>query len=217
MIVRNKLTLIAAAALTIASSVHAATPDAADAYFVGDSLLTAAPRSFDLHSYTRDPQDLGAYSKLYIEEIQFQYAADSVENGMNQSQKARITQSARESLLQGLGGRFKIVDSPGPGVLRLRTAIIDIRLEHKRRNLLSFTPVGLVKQGVEAATGHDMVLRGATVEADLLDSVSGERLMSMIDPRAAFADNDGAGKASWKEVNRTFDRLAQTLAAQPAI
>jgi hypothetical protein len=213
MIMRNKLTVIAAVALAVASAAHAAPPDSADGYFVGNSLPTAAPRAFGPQTYTKEGLDLSRYGKLYIEELQFRYAAESGDIGISQSQMQRIARSARESLLQAVGTRFEVVDAPGPGVLHLRTAITDIRLEHKRRNLLSFTPVGLVKQGVEAATGHDTVLRAATVEAELLDSGSGERLMSVFDPGAGFAGGEST-KASWKEVSRTLERLAQRLGSR---
>jgi hypothetical protein len=214
MIVRNRLKLIAAGvALAIGAAAQGATSQDADLYFVGGTLQTAAPRAFDAQVYVKDRLDLSGYRKLYIEEMQFRYAPGSADLGIDASHRTRLAESARESLLRAVGDRFEIVTVPGPGVLQLRTGITDIRIEHKRRNLLSFTPIGLVKQGVEAATGNDTVLRGATVEAELLDS-SGERLMSVTDPSAAVAAADGHGKASWKEVSRTLERLARQFAGR---
>jgi hypothetical protein len=216
MIVRNKLTLIAAAVSVIAGGAAQAAPsEEADFYFVGNSLTTAAPRTFDAQVYVKERLDLSSYRKLYIEEMQFRHAPGSADLEIDASHRARIAADARESLLHAIDGRFEIVTAPGPGVLHLRTSITDIRIEHKRRNLLSFTPIGLVKQGVEAATGHDTVLRGATVEAELLDP-NGERLMSVTDPSAAVAAG-GAGKASWKEVSRTLERLARQFADRPEL
>src|SRR5690348_6238234 len=100
MITRNKLGLLAAVALTISASVHAAAADATDTYFVGNSLQTAAPRSFGPTIYAKDQLDLSGYHQLYIEEMQFQYAADAAQVSMSESQKSRIAQSARQSLVQ---------------------------------------------------------------------------------------------------------------------
>jgi len=217
MIVRNKLILIATAvAVLTGTAAHAAASQDADSYFVGNSLSSAAPRIFDPQVYVKQQLDLSGYRKLYIEPMQFRYAAGSADLGIDASHRSRLAESARESLLRAVGDRFEIVTAPGPGVLHLRTTVADIRIELKRRNLLSFTPVGLVKQGIEAATGNDTVLRGATVEAELLDS-NGERLMGVSDPGAAMAAADGSGKASWKEVSRTFERLAQKFAGRPEL
>jgi len=217
MIVGNRLKLIAAlVAVAVGTAAHAATSQEADFYFVGNSLPTAAPRAFAPQVYVKDRLDLSGYRALYIEEMQFRYAPASADHAIDANHRSRLADSARQSLLQAVGDRFEIVAAPGPGVLQLRAAVADIRIEHKRRNLLSFTPIGLVKQGVEAATGHDTVLRGATVEAELLGP-DGERLISVIDPGAAVAAADGSGRASWKEVSRTLDRLALQFADRPEL
>jgi hypothetical protein len=216
-IVRNRLRLIAAGvALAIGAAAQGATSQDPGLYFVGNTLQTAAPRAFDTQVYVKDRLDLSAYRKLYIEEMQFRYAPGSADLGIDAGHRTRLAESARESLLRAVGDRFEIVTAPGPGVLQLHTRITDIRIELKRRNLLSFTPIGLVKQGVEAATGNDTVLRAATVEAELLDS-NGERLMSVTDPSAAVAAPEGTGKASWKEVSRTLERMARQFAGRPEV
>jgi hypothetical protein len=217
MIVRKKPTLIAATvAVLVGAAAQAASPQEVDLYFVGSSLLTAAPRTFAPQIDVRQRLDLSGYRKLYIEEMQFSYAAGSAELAIDARHRSQLAGSARESLLRAVGERFEIVTAPGPGVLHLRTTIADIRMEHKPRNLLSFTPIGLVKHGVEAATGNDTLLRSASVRADLFDP-NGERLLSVTDASAAAAAADGAGKISWNEVSRTLDRLARQLAGRPEL
>src|SRR5689334_5695413 len=130
MIVGNKLKLIAAVvAVTVGAAAHAATSQDADFYFVGNSLPTAAPRAFAPQVYVKDRLDLSGYRALYIEEMQFRYAPGSEDFGIDARQRSRLAESARQSLSRAVGERFEIVTAPGPGVLHLRAAIADIRIE----------------------------------------------------------------------------------------
>lgn len=213
MTLRHGLALIVSIGLAASQAVSAATPPAHSEFLGNTALLVPAPRDPHALIYIKEGLNLGAYNKLLVDEIQYSYAEDSPYKGIRASDLDRISHSAFESLQKAVAGRFEIVDSPGPGVLHLRTAITGIRAAHKPKHLLSYTPVGLLKQGVEKATGSDIVLRGATAEVELLDSVSGERLIAVMDPYAGYK-SEATDTASWKEVNRTLETWAQRLAQQ---
>src|SRR5262249_1487039 len=139
--------------------------------------------------YFKPGLDLKQYDKLMVDDIAFHYADDSPYKDIRASEMDRFNRSASESLRQAVRGRFEIVDAPGPGVIHIRASVSDIRASKKAKNPLSFTAVGLVKQGIEAATGWDFVLRGATAEVELYDAVSGEKLLAVMDSRAGFHCN----------------------------
>lgn len=162
--------------------------------------------------YRKTDLDLRAYDKLLLDDFAFSYADDSTYKDFSVDERQRIVAAARESLQKAVGGKFEIVTQPAPGVLRVRAALTDIRAAKKSKNLLSFTPVGLIKQGVDAATGMDVVLRTVTAEAELSDALSGERLLAIAD-RGAGQQGDSS-KASWSEVRNTLDGWAQQLARQ---
>lgn len=205
---------VACLALAALTPLHAE-PIASDSGFI-ENHADLQPAPFDTSQllFKKQNLDLRAYNKLMIDEIQFRYADDSPYKGINQSELQQVRQTALESLQKALSGRYEIVDAPGPGVLHLRAAITDIRANKKGKNLLSFTPVGLVKQGIDSVTGLNIVLRTVTAEAELRDAVSGERLIAVIDPYAGYPSSGNTRKASWDEVTDTLDNWAQRLAAQ---
>ena len=73
------------------------------------------------------------------------------------------------------GGRYKVVEQPGPNVLYMRTALTELYLKKKKRGLLAYTPVGAVaKVGTDALkeTLDKVDIIEMAFEAEIADSKS---------------------------------------------
>lgn len=206
------LNLIVALTFAALTPLHAIASDSG--FIENHTDLQPAPFDSSQLLFKKQGLDLRAYNKLMIDEIQFRYADDSPYKDISQSELQQVRQTALASLQKAISDRYEIVDVPGPGVLHLRATITDIRANKKGKNLLSFTPVGLVKQGIDSVTGMNIVLRTVSAEVELCDSMSGERLIAVTDPYAGYPSSGNARKASWDEVTDTLDNWAQRLAAQ---
>jgi hypothetical protein len=88
----------------------------------------------------------------------------------------------------------------------LRASITDVRAAEKRRRFWQYTPVGLIKGRVDAATGANVALQSATLRIELLDAVTGEVLATVVD-----ADDYG----SWQDVVARLDWWVRHIVNDP--
>jgi hypothetical protein len=150
---------------------------------------TAAPDapSFDTRSPAGAleivPQSGGAlpYDKLLIDDVEISYHPASPYGALEEKLEARIGAAAAEAIRAAVGEHLIIVAEPGTGVLRVRAAITNVNAERKARRFWSYTPFGLVKGRIDAATGRDFRLVSATVEVALYDAASGRQLAAVAD------------------------------------
>jgi hypothetical protein len=111
----------------------------------------------------------------------------NVETGrLSDHEKQHLTDDLYAGLHGGIGRSFRMVDRPGPGVLRLRAALTEAKGANTPLDTLTAmvppprdpsTPEG-VSPDLARAIGH------ATVEVELTDSITGERLAAAVDERA---------------------------------
>ena len=121
----------------------------------------------------------------------------------------READTFRETIVSALEPTYPVVSKPGPHVLWLRIAITNVYVKKKKKSLLSFTPIGLAVTGVQALAGKNISLVDATIEVEMLDSQSNERLGVLIDKQSASAEKKKKKKTSWEEVEKTLKFYAE--------
>lgn len=110
-----------------------------------------------------------SYSKFLIEPVHI-YSNESAGNrGIEPKEELLLAETFRQQLMDVLKNGYEIVDKPGPGVLRIRTAILDIQPAHVELDENKFIVLRL-----------DTLLARVAMELDCLDSVSGERVAALI-------------------------------------
>ena len=73
------------------------------------------------------------------------------------------------------GGRYKVVDQPGPDVLYMRTALTNLYLKKKKRGVLAYTPIGAVaKAGTDAL--KDTLDKVDIIEMALRGGIRGQQV-----------------------------------------
>jgi hypothetical protein len=100
---------------------------------------------------------------------------------------------------------YQIVDRSGPGVLRMRVAITEaedsVVVMDTITNIL---PIGiginLVTKGI---TGTSAFVGETAIEAEILDSLTNERLAALIDERAGTKSYQDKFK-DWGDLNKAF-------------
>jgi hypothetical protein len=138
-----------------------------------------------------------------------------------ESEAVRLARYFDAALRRELAHDFEVVDTPGPGTLRLRTAITEARAAPVALDLPAATAesgAGAVTVGAGAATlaeGTHAVAGSAAIELELLDArpaAVGRRGRRGIAQRAA-----GDAADSWQHVEAIFDRWAAVIATRLAI
>lgn len=88
-------------------------------------------------------------------------------DALSDADRAGLAEAFREALVERIGGALPIVDRAGPGVLRVRTAIVDARKANVPVNVVtSLLAVPLSRGGVAA-------------EAEVLDGGTGRRIAAL--------------------------------------
>jgi hypothetical protein len=127
---------------------------------------------------------LGKYKAVMVDEPEVLISANSDYKGAKPTDLEAIATLVRKDVSDALtAGGYGVVDSPGPNVLYLKTAVTDLSLKRKKRRLLAYTPAGfLIKAGLDAT--RDMMgkydIMGAAIQAEITDSASNDVLAEFV-------------------------------------
>ena len=158
----------------------------------------------------RDPSvDFSKYDKIKL---------DPVTVWTNErSNLATLPADEIQSLVDYLGAAlrdrlskdYQLVDRPGPGVMRLRVAITEADGSPAVAGTVSGDgPLAHLIQGSrKLATGTTTFVDRAGVEAELLDSLTEQRLAAAIDRRVVTTSAQ-----SWDDIHKIFDFWSDKLA-----
>lgn len=167
----------------------------------------------DAMIYHKPGMGLGGYQKVMIDPIEIWYAEDSKYKGISPDDLKVITDALYKSLLAQLEPDYPIVSRSGEGVLRIRLAITNVHAEKKKRGLLGYTPIGLLVGGVKSLAGvaKNIKLDDATIEAELLDAQSSERMSVLIDKLSVETAGEKDTDTSWEDIEASLDFYAKRL------
>lgn len=181
--------------------------------FLGDysdlSLHTAKKRSGML-LYVREEGTLGQYEAFLIEPPLIYLHPEAEARGVDPEELAMLARTLREEVIDELRkGGYQVVEEAGPGVLRLRGAITDAVPVEPAKN------VGASAVGVAAGVGLLMPrldLGGASIEVEMLDGQSGERVAAIVAERSAHRFGGKIkGAKRWGDVKAAFRWWAEQL------
>jgi len=159
-----------------------------------------------------------------IDPVLVWYSPQSDYKGIYPDELKAITDYFRATAVARLKDRYPVVDRPGPDVVTIRAAIVDLHRENPM-HLYQLTPVGLALTGVKEATGLDDIARervlagnsyiiAATIEVGFYDSTTNELLGAYRDGARASPIRREAGGATWGQVKAALDAWAEKLRAR---
>lgn len=146
------------------------------------------------------------YKAVLLEPVTIFISPDSKYKGIDASELLTLASGFRESMINTLEPEIPVVNKPGPGVLLVRSALTDVKLEKKKRGLLGYTPIGIVVVAAQNLAGKRISLKDAELQFEVLDSQTNERLGVLVDKSPKEAKEK---KLSWDGIKATFDVYAQ--------
>jgi hypothetical protein len=160
--------------------------------------------------YVKPGIDLRPYDKVMIDQVVVFMNPHSEHKGIQPDQMMELSKYFHQALTDSFKVRYEIVDGPGPGVLRIRTAITDVEPGRPVANSMSTViPVGMAASAVNRAVNDSNLGVGrASVEVELLDSVSNERLAAAVDRREG---RKRVVSGKWTDIKKAFDYWAERL------
>jgi hypothetical protein len=152
-------------------------------------------------------RELAQYTGVIVDQPEVSISAASDYKGAKPADLTVVEKSLRSTLddLFTAAG-YPVVDTPGPGVIYVRTAVTDLSVKKKRSGLLGYLPAELfVKAGPSMLRGmmarYDIMT--ITLQAELLDSDSKKVLARVVAVRR--------GESDGKPVRIDFDRVSATV------
>ena len=158
--------------------------------------------------------DFKKYKKVMVDYVIFAIAEDSEYKGIDADELKKMADAASLGLVQALKKEFPVVSEPGPDVIRIRTAIVDLKPSRPGVSAVSTVmPVGLAVSLVKKGTSDAWTGSGATTaQMMVLDSTSNEVLAAGEDQRAARFDERFTKWGSVEEVFKFWgERLTKNL------
>ncbi|MDJ0868569.1 MAG: DUF3313 domain-containing protein [Myxococcota bacterium] len=160
--------------------------------FLGDYSQLKPDRREPARIVYIDPEaDFSGYRRVVLEPVTAWAPGGSQLASLPQSERERLVQHFETALRRQLALEFDLVDEAGPGTLRIRVAI------------------------TRAQESDDPNELESSIEVEVLDAVSGQRVVAAADTRAGGTPRKGANRA-WSGVYESLDYWADVIRARLA-
>jgi hypothetical protein len=158
--------------------------------------------------YIKPGVDLKPYDKIMFERVTVMLSPDADYKVVDPALLKELTDYYQNALINAVKDGYQVVDQPGPGVLRVRAAITDVKPSKPVANTMSsIIPIGMAVAAVTKVASDDNVGTGeAATEIEVLDSVTGERLAAAVDRRQG---GKMAFRGKWTDTKDAFDFWAK--------
>lgn len=208
------LALFAAATLLPGCSAVTRAKEVKFSGFLKDySQLKPNPGEGSIYAYINPKTDFSKYDKVMFEPVVLLAAPDSKLGKAPKEDLQALVDYLQAKAKDEVGKHFPVVDSPGPGVLRVRAALTDA----DTKNVIAATastvsPVGLTLNGIQMlAMGTTLAAGNASLECEVTDSVTGERLAASVDRRVGTMAPDARQFDKWDHVKAAMDYWVERL------
>jgi len=135
--------------------------------------LMPCPESKEKLWWERPGFNWHSYKKVIIDPIAVVGDAAGGENVPERTEILELERYFQKSVTEKLAPEFAVVREPGPGVLRIRTAITRVDRANPLLNAVT-----------TAAVFIPLDMGGASIEVEFLDALTGERLAAMVESKS---------------------------------
>ena len=160
--------------------------------------------------YLKENVDFKSYDKIMIDHVVFYFSKDAKYRGIHANELQELADAFHQAMADALKDGYPLVTEPSPSVLRIRCAITDVVAT---RPLWS-TDTTVTSEGLEikrSMTEEYNPVGGASMEMELLDSLTNGRVAAAIDTKAAEEYEVVKGLKKWGHAEDTFEFWAKKL------
>ncbi|TLD43605.1 MAG: putative lipoprotein [Candidatus Jettenia ecosi] len=160
--------------------------------------------------YMKEGVDFSKYNKIMMDQVVFYFSEDSENKGIQPEVMKELADEFHKTFAEVVGADYPFTETPGSDVVRIRTAITDIKQSHPGIGVVTtIVPQALVISTIKkAATGKHTGVGSASMEVEFLDSMSNERIAAAIDTRSG---GKLAGWSKYGAVKEAFKFWAERL------
>jgi hypothetical protein len=162
-------------------------------------------------------ESLTQYDSVMIDQPELFISADSKYKGMKPDTMTTLAEALRAAITEGVVDHYGVAENAGDNVLYMRVAATNLYVKKAKRGLLSYTPVGAVATAVKQAGSEFLdknTLVELTLEAEVVDSITGKTLVAMVIQRGQRKDKaqkQQEDPATWEELRSITVALGARL------
>ena len=162
--------------------------------------------------YRKAPElDFTGYSALLVEPVVVRFAEGSRVAESDPGKLRELADYLHAAIRRAFEERYPPAESPGPGVLLVSAALTDAVPANPWGNLLALLPpVTLYSYADKALTGTHPFAGGASIELEIRDGGTRERLAAMADRRSG-GRFDFRGVTKWGQARAALRHWASAL------
>ena len=182
--------------------------------FLGDySQLREDPLNQAQLVYINPHAKWAKYNKIIIDPIKTYAIPGNPLAEVPKEQLVALVTYLHAAAVEQLGQDYTIVQSPGPGAMRLRIAITEANANKPITGVMSsLTPPGIAISSLKtAATGSGLGTGSARVEIEILDAVTKERLGAGVDAQSGNKRDFFGSFGKWDDAQDAFDSWSVKL------
>jgi len=173
----------------------------ADSGFLDDySMLVAVNENDRVYISPEFLENGSRYDSVMIDLPEIFISPDSRYRGMKGDDMTAWAESFREAIIAEIGDSYKVVETPGDGVLFVSLALADVHLKKAKRGFLSYTPLGALAHAAKSAMEQDFQKKisviALSIEVEVTDSQSDAILGQTVEQRGNKDE-----PTTWDEVN----------------
>ncbi len=170
----------------------------------------AGPKGGADFVYMKEGVDFKRYNKIMMDHVVLYFKDDAKYKGIHPEELNEMSNAFHKAFADNLQGAYPLVDEPGSDVMRLRIAVTDVVASKPGMGTISTVmPIGLalstIKKGV---TGTHTGVGQASIEVEILDSMTNERIAAAIDTKPGGKIE---GFTKWGAVKGAFEFWAKRL------
>jgi hypothetical protein len=165
--------------------------------------------------YINSQANFANYDRVIVDPISIWTRPDVAIADVPRDELQHLADYLHTALLKQLQLDFTLVERPQPGALRIRMAITEASKSNVALDLAStvLPTTRLLSELKNLSTGTQAFVGRVAIEIEILDAVSGERLIAAVDERAGSKRLRGSTSA-WSDVYSAFDYWAEVLRAR---
>lgn len=160
--------------------------------------------------YEKPGLDLTRYDRVLFDPVQIALAPEAAGRSVDPAQLAALAKYFEDALKIAVRNAYPIAEEPGEDVLRLRAALVDVIPTRPALNTVGTLalPVRAASAAKRAITGTDLFVGQVALEAELLDSLTNERLLAIVDRKAGTNFQLKKGTTTWGHVAQALREWA---------
>jgi hypothetical protein len=186
-------------------------PDARLSGFLGDySQLRPGREGEALLVYVNTRVDLSKYNAVLLDPVTIWFVPGGDPDPTPGEEMQSLVNYLDSAMRGALRRNFRLVDRPGPGVMRIRVALTEAEGAPVVADIVSsLPPFRLVSSTTKLATGAHAFVGRASIEGEVTDALTGTRLLAAVDRRSGEKSLATAGE--WNDVKAAMDYWAVRL------